>query len=76
MKYGIMKKIFYKYICSFGTFIVTFFFTQSLSAKDVVITDFGAIADSTTLNTVAIQKLSTFVLRPVVEPVTVHRVFS
>ena len=38
-----MKKIFYKYICSFGTFIVTFFFTQSLSAKDIVITDLALL---------------------------------
>lgn len=71
-----MKKIFYKYICSFGTFIVTFFFTQSLSAKDVVITDFGAIADSTTINTVAIQKAIDICAETVVEPYQFHRVFS
>lgn len=45
-----------KYVRSFLVFALATIFAQSLSAKDVVITDFGAVADSTTLNTKAIQK--------------------
>lgn len=51
-----MKRIFYKHTYHFLILTVASLLAQSLSAKDVTITDFGAIADSTTLNTVAIQK--------------------
>ena len=51
-----MKRIFYKYTYHFLVLTVASLLAQSLSAKDVTITDFGAIADSTTLNTAAIQK--------------------
>lgn len=37
-------------------FLLCMAFTQGVFAKNVVITDFGAVADSTTLNTEAIQK--------------------
>lgn len=36
--------------------IIAAFFLQPLGAKNVNITDFGAVADSTTLNTESIQK--------------------
>lgn len=51
-----MRKSLYKYLCSFSMLTLVTLFAQNLSAKDVVITDFGAVADSTTLNTTAIQK--------------------
>mgnify|MGYP001781527043 CR=1 FL=1 len=51
-----MRKSLYKYMCSFSMLTLVILFAQDLSAKDVVITDFGAVADSTTLNTTAIQK--------------------
>lgn len=51
-----MRKSLYKYMCSFSMLTLVTLFVQDLSAKDVVITDFGAVADSTTLNTTAIQK--------------------
>lgn len=40
----------------FFVYIIVTIPLQSLVAKNVMITDFGAVADSTTLNTVAIQK--------------------
>lgn len=43
-----------KVICICGIYCLLF--TLNISGKNVIITDFGAVADSTTLNTEAIQK--------------------
>lgn len=51
-----MKKSIYTYVRSLSIFTLAILFAQELSAKNVVVTDFGAVPDSTTLNTEAIQK--------------------
>lgn len=51
-----MKKNILGSLCRFSMLTLAVLFTQNILAKDLVITDFGAVADSTTLNTEAIQK--------------------